>query len=86
MLSSATSEAFCADEDWHALRAITDQTASLLKRLAQTENPLLQIYGATGARGGEWDVRTRLTGILECLGAAVPSDVSHRGKTRPPAR
>ena len=73
---SATSEAFCADEDWHALRAITDQTASLLKRLAQTENPLLQIYGATGARGGEWDVRTRLTGILECL--VLPYRLTYR--------
>lgn len=75
-LLSATSEAFCADEDWHALRAITDQTASLLKQLAQTENPLLKIWGAEGARGGEWDVRTRLTGILERL--VLPYRLAYR--------
>lgn len=62
----AASEAFCVDEDWHQLRAIARQAARCLEGTGR-ENPLLSVCGASGARGGEWDVRTRFAYALERL-------------------
>lgn len=72
----ASTMAYCADEDWRTLRSITDQTAPLLKGAAYGENSLRTLYGAAGARGGEWDLRTRFAGILERL--ALPYRLAYR--------
>ena len=73
---SAASEAYCADEDWRSVRAITDQTAPYLKQAAYTDNRLLNLFGTLGERGGEWDLRTRVAILLEEL--ALPFRLTYR--------
>lgn len=63
---SAASEARCADEDWRQLRSIVQQAAPLLGASSE-DNPMIRVCGTTGARGGEWDVRTRFARTLESL-------------------
>lgn len=60
------SEVYCADEDWHTLRTITQQSATLLGG-SQTSNKLIVFGDYRAQAGGEWDIRTRLTQALEHL-------------------
>lgn len=59
------SEENCFDADLGWMENIVLGVISMLKGMEQ--NPLLQLHGAQGARGGEWDVRTRFALAVEML-------------------
>ncbi|WP_165171471.1 hypothetical protein [Adlercreutzia sp. ZJ242] len=59
-------ESAYAQWDWQNIRSITRYAETRLAE-AEKENELLTISGATGARGGNWDVSTRFARACESL-------------------
>ena len=56
-------EGVCLDADWNVLRHVADAAPQRFQ--AKPNNSLLEIDGARGKRGGEWDVMTRLAEAFE---------------------
>lgn len=72
---ASTSERACAEADWEMVRCIAEMAPEKIKEAPST-NPLLSFYGATGRRGGNWDVITRFTEACESL--ALPFRFEYR--------
>lgn len=56
-------EGVCLDADWNVLRHVADAAPQRFQ--VKPNNSLLEIDGARGKRGGEWDVMTRLAEAYE---------------------
>ncbi|WP_080802699.1 tetratricopeptide repeat protein [Arabiibacter massiliensis] len=65
-LYAGCDEAFCSQQDWRCLCYVASGAVDLM-RGCERENPLREVYGAQGSRGGEWDVRTRFAQACEAL-------------------
>ena len=59
-------EAQCSELDWQVLRSIANDANTYLTA-AERENKLNTQYGTTGARGGNWDLSTRLADACESM-------------------
>lgn len=58
-------EVDCALADASLISSIENTAPTQVKGLAN--NPLLEIYGTQGRKGGEWDIRTRFALVAESL-------------------
>lgn len=65
-LHAGLDEGFCSQQDWRCIVGIASGAADLA-RGSERENPLCELHGARGARGGEWDVRTRFAHACESM-------------------
>ena len=64
--ATAFTETQCSAADWSVLRAITDDASDYLSA-ADRDNKLCTQYGTSGARGGNWDLSTRLASACEAM-------------------
>ena len=69
------SEAQCSQFDWQVLRTIT-RNAQLLAGAEERENRLLEINGASGKPGGNWDLMTRFA--TSCENMRLPFHMGYR--------
>ncbi|MEC4185176.1 tetratricopeptide repeat protein [Adlercreutzia sp. R21] len=64
--ASTCTEAQCSQADWQVLRSIANDANDYLTA-ADRDNKLNTQYGTTGARGGNWDLSTRLATACEAM-------------------